>query len=407
MNESLEKIQFLFPSKEDLNKNSTNTLIINITDNCNLRCSYCAYSEHYPFERDHNTNSISLEYAKKAIDEYLKRSTHLQTRLINLYGGEPTLHFSLIKDIINYSKTKSENIQFSINTNAYSLTNNQINFLINENVLLQISIDGSKTRHDKYRVNIKGDGTFDKIKNNLKKIYDKSIEYYKNNIVFIATLAPPYQLIELYNLYNSDSLFKNPWYINYVKPLDTTFLDAISLKNSREIFKEQEKFLAEEYISSAINNKAKDHFGHWFFNKELLKVHFRNMSPSSKEWINGCCRPGIDKFFVDSKGFYYPCERSGDFMNIGNVHSGLRPNNSYSIIKAYADDCQNCANCPNVRFCDTCYLGAKRGYELDVSRKYELCHLRIEKLKMILYIYTSVLEKNPNGFDYLNYIEQV
>ena len=93
----------------------------------------------------------------------------MEIRRINLYGGEPTTNTNLIYQIVNYAKSKAKNIEFSINTNAYSMNNSWVSFVIDNNIQLQISIDGNQARHDKYRVAINGGGTFNRIKNNLQK----------------------------------------------------------------------------------------------------------------------------------------------------------------------------------------------------------------------------------------------
>ncbi|MDO6640853.1 radical SAM protein [Shewanella sp. 5_MG-2023] len=123
-------ISFIGPDNKLFNEVKSEVLIINLTDSCNLRCTYCAYSEHYPFERNHNKAQISFNTAKIAIEEYLSRSNHLIRRRINLYGGEPTMASSLVYKIINFINSKAGNVDFSINTNAYSFTNEWIDFVI-------------------------------------------------------------------------------------------------------------------------------------------------------------------------------------------------------------------------------------------------------------------------------------
>ncbi|MDO6640852.1 hypothetical protein Q4557_12890 [Shewanella sp. 5_MG-2023] len=209
--------------------------------------------------------------------------------------------------------------------------------------------------------------------------------------------------MNIYSLFNSNILFKQPWAINYVRPIDTTFITSIDKVDQISKYSDQEIIIANDFIDAAIKNEASTHFGHWVFSSGLKKIHFRDMVPNANEWINGCCTPGVDKFFVDSTGEYYPCERSGKFMNIGNVKSGLNIHKVTKIIEEYTSDCNdNCKLCPNLRFCDTCYLGSKRGVELELERKYDFCSKRIQKLKQMLYIYVSILEENPSSLDYLN-----
>jgi sulfatase maturation enzyme AslB (radical SAM superfamily) len=70
--------------------------VINVTDNCNLRCPYC-FTEH-------NTRIIDLGTMKSAImfiiNQYENKKHNLKTNRkpgFTFFGGEPMLHF---EDII-------------------------------------------------------------------------------------------------------------------------------------------------------------------------------------------------------------------------------------------------------------------------------------------------------------------
>ena len=43
-------------------------LILQVTQQCNLRCGYCIYSGLYHTNRQHNNKNMTFETAKKAID---------------------------------------------------------------------------------------------------------------------------------------------------------------------------------------------------------------------------------------------------------------------------------------------------------------------------------------------------
>ena len=48
-------------------------LILQVTQNCNLRCEYCIYSGNYD-TRKHSNNRMSFEIAKKSIDFLIEHS---------------------------------------------------------------------------------------------------------------------------------------------------------------------------------------------------------------------------------------------------------------------------------------------------------------------------------------------
>lgn len=95
------------------------SMILQVTQQCNLRCKYCAYSGAY-YNRTHNSARMSFETAKQAIDFLLARSHESDHVHVGFYGGEPLLEFDLIKRCVDYIKKSVEGrtVTFGITTNA-------------------------------------------------------------------------------------------------------------------------------------------------------------------------------------------------------------------------------------------------------------------------------------------------
>ena len=144
--------------------NSRN-LILNITEQCNFRCKYCVYSGIYNSTRIHNPKVMEFSTAKKAVDLFLKNletkkcMVKINSFSICFYGGEPLLEFSLIKDIVKYAKVevtkkgldKVYELKFRLSTNGYLLDKKEIvDFLVRNNTILNVSLDGPKEEHDKF-----------------------------------------------------------------------------------------------------------------------------------------------------------------------------------------------------------------------------------------------------------------
>lgn len=82
----------------------TEMVILQLTQSCNLRCSYCNYTSNDGTERLHNNeNRMSWDLAKQSIDYYIDKSVDSQQITINFYGGEPLLEFELLKKCVDYS----------------------------------------------------------------------------------------------------------------------------------------------------------------------------------------------------------------------------------------------------------------------------------------------------------------
>ncbi|NBI18937.1 4Fe-4S cluster-binding domain-containing protein [Neglecta sp. X4] len=80
-------------------------ITLQVTQSCNLRCTYCIYSETGNFsQRSHSSLQMSFETAKRALDFCRAHSEDTTKIHIGFYGGEPLLSFPIIRQIIAYSE---------------------------------------------------------------------------------------------------------------------------------------------------------------------------------------------------------------------------------------------------------------------------------------------------------------
>ena len=97
-------------------------LVLQVTQQCNLRCEYCAYSGNYANNRVHSNKRMDFDMAKKAIDMFISRSSENPEINVSFYGGEPLLEFDLVKRCVLYSHEISEKrILHNMTTNAVDL----------------------------------------------------------------------------------------------------------------------------------------------------------------------------------------------------------------------------------------------------------------------------------------------
>jgi len=146
--------------KESLYKNRMLNLILMPNENCNFRCIYC-YESFAKNRMDEGT--------QQGVVEFVRREMHKYDRLhISWFGGEPltaldiveTLSVEFIKICVEQGKKYSSNMT----TNGYLLTPDVFERLYQLGVRShQITFDGTKETHDRHRIRIDGDGTFDVI----------------------------------------------------------------------------------------------------------------------------------------------------------------------------------------------------------------------------------------------------
>ena len=80
-------------TKYDNYKELPRELIVQLTTSCNLRCSYC-------FQYKREIKNMSIETAYKCIDFMMSKDDG-EMRIINFYGGEPTLNLDTMEALID------------------------------------------------------------------------------------------------------------------------------------------------------------------------------------------------------------------------------------------------------------------------------------------------------------------
>ncbi len=358
-------------------------MILQVTQQCNLRCEYCVYSGGYE-NRHHSNGKMSLETAIKAIDFLISHSGEANRLSIGFYGGEPLLEFPLVKQAMEYAmKRATKKLTFSVTTNGTLLTDEMISYFEKNNVVLLISLDGPKEIHDRNRKFAGGEsGTFDRIMNNLKDIRDKHPEYYQK-IAFSVVLDPNSDLSCTKNFFSSDELVKDL----YKSP---SFVDDVLKKNEIESdgnFEEDLKYECFKLYLNKLGFLDKENVSNLVYSRygELKRLNndLQSNPMLSKEWHHsGPCLPGVQRLLVNVNGDLLPCERvseCSDAMKIGNIDRGFDFAKASTLLNIGKLSEDNCKNCWAIRFCTICAKLCDDGNQLSAKAKAIHCG-RVRKM---------------------------
>ena len=145
------------------------TLVVNVTNQCNLACTYCyEYGEDkiVDTENGQQPKFMSEETARESVEFALRESRENKHAHITFFGGETLMNFPVLKSTIAYARrtrrrSRARTIDFSLTTNATLLQPDVIEFLADERVGVTISIDGPEEMQDKFRVFNNGQGSYD------------------------------------------------------------------------------------------------------------------------------------------------------------------------------------------------------------------------------------------------------
>lgn len=142
-------------------------LVILPTEQCNFRCRYCYESFARGRMSDEAIHSI-IKYVRINISKYAGLK-------VSWFGGEPSLEIDRIcemsKAFKKICRTAKRKYWANITSNGYLINLDNFKKLYNASVFnYQITIDGIESTHDQQRILKNGNGSFDKIIDNLLNI---------------------------------------------------------------------------------------------------------------------------------------------------------------------------------------------------------------------------------------------
>jgi len=146
-------------------------LELSLTEQCNLRCSYCYYKETHEQRAAVMSDEVIRAAVDLAIDKVIKQDDDFLN--ITFFGGEPLLRIKAIRDTVKYAKKVVKQrkkdlpedffLHFSINTNGTLLSEELLDYFEKEKFQIALSLDGPKKQHDIARKTINGKGSFESI----------------------------------------------------------------------------------------------------------------------------------------------------------------------------------------------------------------------------------------------------
>ena len=374
-------------------------LILQVTQGCNLKCSYCVFAnESSRAFRNHSNVNMTWDIAKTAIDYYFEHSIDSIEHTIAFYGGEPLLAFDLIKKIILYVEEEYRvyPVNYSLTTNGTILNDDIIKFFSKYKVDIMVSLDGPQKIHDtNRRFSSDGSGSYKKIMKNLELFKQIDEEYYSS--IHFNTVINPYNdyskiksgMIEnrLFNLENTNisiiddrGLSMNVEYSdNYIKEYYySMFLVFLERYNLISFSEQQESVMQEfsEYDS--------------FCNIILKKAD----SLKKKDAPSGPCVPGKQRVFVSYDGECYPCEKVSElssFLNIGNVFDGLDVDRIKRLLNIASNNEKKCKRCWAFRMCNHCVVHYDNNGKISPVLNAKSCYETLSDLENKLR--TAILKK--------------
>lgn len=300
-----------------MNKPTTKIVILTLTDNCNLDCTYC-------YEHNKQPHIMGFSTAKRIIDYEMNVDDGTNFICIYYFGGEPFLEFETIKKIHSYLQNHvwSKGWFAFITTNG-TLVHDEIRYWLQTNsdsVEAYISLDGTREMHNCNRSN-----SYDSIDT---AFFVKEYPFAKMTVTKDTLQHLAKGVIALHE-----------------KGFEVSANLGCGIEwneNSPQILAQQLKILSDYYIEHPNLKVA-----------TILNLALMDMEPGAKH-PKRFCGVGPNMKSYDTDGRLFPCHAFAPLC-IGKELAEQSQRIDFSKPVELSDLDEKCQTCPVVGVCPTCY----------------------------------------------------
>ena len=342
-------------------------LIVELTQDCNMRCKYCPYNGGFFFGRRRNVSDMRSETALKGIDYIYSiiKDRFNKDIAIAFYGGEPLLRFDLVRQIVRYTKEKFNNwkLRFSITTNGTLLNQEVIDFFIFHNFSVTISIDGPVENHDAKRIYSNGMGSFEKVWSAIEEIKKTDPLYFKEKIIFSVVYSNDLSLGNAFNFFlNNGEVNTNNLHFSPVDARKSDYYERYPVEHPQ--FKKDLKNIKNKIRRKLEANKELD----TAIEKELNPLNLKELFIKEYSTLAGACIFS-SRLFLDINGQFHICEKINNQFPIGDVCDGFNYEKIQKMVADYSSVVEkNCMKC-KVRFlCNPCYVSFAENGDFKIDK---------------------------------------
>jgi len=145
---------------------------------CNFACDYCFQGDHGDYNK--NADKMSLETAERVADWFEREldRVHPEKFVLTFFGGEPLLNLPVMYRLAEraWRAAQARGIQIYVNiiTNGLLITPDVVDRMLPFGLNgVKITLDGDKDTHNRMRPLRGGQGTFDRIVDNIRRVADR------------------------------------------------------------------------------------------------------------------------------------------------------------------------------------------------------------------------------------------
>lgn len=385
-------------------------LTVSVTSRCNLGCSYCILGGNYDRHPVAETTTMTWPVLQATMQFLVDHSARSPSLRVVFFGGEPLLAFPLLARAVAFLHEqlagRRQNLEVVVVTNGTVMSPAILDFLADNHVILQVSLDGDQQSHDADRRFIKGGrGTHAAVLATLTRILEHDADYFRS-CVRVKTVIKSAQPTE------AESVFAAP-------PLDQLppeHFSSVLLEPQFDVARDDhfwsqlsslEAALRDHHGATSVEDLLSDlswtqrqffwmTYGRFFALQAVpaLGIGSPSASPFSKS-----CLIGWRDANVSPDGRITVCDKaqSGVAFVIGDVVENCWDFAAIDRLYGALTAVDQCGTCFARRFCDLCFekLDGSSPTAMRESAA-RFCAFTREVNRRVLQVMLEVLDENPD-----------
>lgn len=366
-----------------------NTVVLNVNTGCNLSCSYC-YKED--LDKPSAGKKMGLDTAIQSIEMLIAESPQEPRYNIVFFGGEPLSNLPLIREVVAYAERRfadlGKPVDFTMTTNATLLTEEIVDWLNAHRFGISISMDGPKAIHDKNRITVGGQGTYDVVSRKARMLLER---FRARPVGARVTLTKG--ITDIHRIW--DHLFNELGFAEVgFAPVTSGDISAYNLSDEElaQVFSNM-KALGQAYLDAALEHR---NIGFSNMHQLITDLHEGNKKALP-------CGAGVAMLAVDHEGGLNLCHRftGSDLETFGSVQQGMDKERLGHFLEQRLDRTNTgCASCRIRNLCSGgCYHESYARYEDPTHPVYHYCDLMRDWVDFGIEVYSRILAENPAFID--------
>lgn len=370
-------------------RTALNTVVLNVNTGCNLSCTYC-YKED--LDKPSAGKKMSTATAEASVEMLLKESPDETRYSVVFFGGEPLSNRPLIEHMVAYCEQRfaeaGKQVEFIMTTNATLLTEEIVDWLNAHRFGLSISIDGPKTVHDRNRITVGGQGTYDVVRRKADMLLSR---YTSRPVGARVTLTRGITDVEtIWNHLFNEMGFAEVGFA----PVTSGDMADFNLTGEElvQVFANM-KALGRRYLEAALEHRS---IGFSNLHQLITDIH-----EGHKKALP--CGAGLKMLAVDHQGELNLCHRftGSSLPTFGNVHQGVKQAQLNDFLSQRLDRSNTgCDDCRIRNLCSGgCYHESYARYGDPTHPTYHYCELMRDWVDFGIEVYSRIMAVNPAFID--------